>query len=223
MHLIASVILEDHGPQLESTFKPRARAAIIDTTGSFPLSLLASIIRTRLIYYSTRKNSTTSRNNIGIEELVRNSLERVSYLRALDFVGVVEAVAEVKKGCEDVEKRNEETRANRARERALKVAERAKETRNREVRKGDGGKIQKLEIGDSDDDDDDSDSYSDNLETKTALNDTDGVYDSTDIELEEEEGTVEMLVLDNFSNMAGALFGETERDSGQFILNPFLT
>jgi len=224
MHLIASIILEDHGPKLEPTLKPRARAAIIDTTGSFPLPLLASIIRTRLLSYPTRKNSATPINNIEIEKLVQDSLERVSYLRALDFVGVIEAVAEVRKGCEDVERRteerkrrNEEKRVNRAKERALKVAERtkAKETRNREVRKGEGEKIQKLEIGDSDDDDD-SDSYSDELETETTFNDTGGVDNGTDeMELEkEEEGTVEMLVLDNFSNMAGALFGETERDSG---------
>jgi len=101
----------------------------------------------------------------------------VSYLRALDFVGVVEAIGEVKKGCEDTE----DKKRKRILERIIG-----------NQREGEREKV----IGDSEDE------------------------ESSDEQLvEEEEGMTEILVLDNFTNMAGTLFSEMERNSGKFPLH----
>lgn len=145
-----------------------------------------------------------------LNEAVRDCLERVSYLRALDFVGVVEAVAEVRKGCEDVERMREERWRGVVREKALRMAkgEEEKDKKKRERGKGD-----LVEIGDSDEDDDSEDE-----DVVGGLTVDDLTGDGTGDE-GEDEGTTEILVLDNFTNMAGRLFGETERDSG---LSPFL-
>lgn len=121
----------------------------------------------------------------------------------------------------------------RARERALRVAEREKVMKTRNARKAKGSrKGGELEIGDSDEDgDDSSESGSDGLSTDTNA-DLDGKEIEKDMEkLEEEceEGTVEILVLDNYSHMARNLFasgsGKTETASCTFPLSlvPFIS
>lgn len=117
-------------------------------------------------------------------------------MRVLDFVGVVEALGEVGRGVEEVIRRGERRVAERLR---VRLGVGVRETGGREKRRKMGKEVG--EIGDSDEDDE----YE--IESGSEVNAE---------EEEEEDGTTEILVLDDFTTLAGGLFGEVERNSGTF-------
>jgi hypothetical protein len=90
---------------------PRGDAAFIDTTGSFSPLLLFNIVRARLMVTegegkNNEKNEALvagrlAKGDIDLNEKVNKCLDRVSIMRALDFVGVVEAVKEVRRKFEE--------------------------------------------------------------------------------------------------------------------------
>ncbi|KAF4629267.1 hypothetical protein G7Y89_g8881 [Cudoniella acicularis] len=105
LHLLASILL----PHLSTTQRnatPITKATIIDTTGSFPLSLLARILKSRILL----SRSATSRQNVetanyrpvhdensdapNVEE-VQRCLEMVAVSRVFDIEGLWEVLGEI--------------------------------------------------------------------------------------------------------------------------------
>lgn len=101
---MASSLLSDN---LTLEAKGRPKAAVIDTTGSFPISLLAEVIRSRV---SRAKRGTVWEgpdarearladhdqiNDRDVEEKVRQHLEKVSISRVFDAEGLWEVLGEI--------------------------------------------------------------------------------------------------------------------------------
>ncbi|KAH8811440.1 hypothetical protein F5884DRAFT_274361 [Xylogone sp. PMI_703] len=109
LHLLASVLLS----QLEPTesIKPASKAIVIDTTGSFPVSSLAKVLRSRILAtrererriqasnenHSKNAEQTGGTNNDVVTE-VQKCLEMVSISRVFDFEGMWEVLGEVRSG-----------------------------------------------------------------------------------------------------------------------------
>ncbi|KAE8442349.1 hypothetical protein EG329_003420 [Mollisiaceae sp. DMI_Dod_QoI] len=113
LHLLASALV----PQLStssshSKSSPRTKATIIDTTGSFPLSLLAQILKSRITnsHALTSRNAVQTANHIvspldqpredavsteKIEQEVQRCLEMVAISRVFDIEGLWEVLGEV--------------------------------------------------------------------------------------------------------------------------------
>lgn len=135
--LLANSLLQD----------PRCTAAIIDTTGNVDIMRLYMLIVSRLqadpSLLETFRFSDAS-VDLPVEEVGAKVLERVKIMRVFDFVGVIEAVGEIREGFEakkvDIGKRGVE-----GRERVI-VAE---EKRSKAV------PLRKTEIADSEDEDED--------------------------------------------------------------------
>jgi len=85
----------------------QSRATIIDTTGSFPISLLAKVIKSRIlekkeessrrdiktdVYKSTQPDAV---GNKGLEDEVQRCLEMVAISRVFDVEGLWEVLSEV--------------------------------------------------------------------------------------------------------------------------------
>jgi len=103
---LASILLSNLNPSSERS--PEPKATIIDTTGSFPLSLLAQVIKARIL--SSRAASATAAvktanyaisgqgQEVGDEEVekdVQKCLEMVAISRVFDIEGLWEVLGEV--------------------------------------------------------------------------------------------------------------------------------
>ncbi|KAF2738825.1 hypothetical protein EJ04DRAFT_549711 [Polyplosphaeria fusca] len=110
LNVLASCLLQD----------ATATAAVIDTAGNVDVLRIYSIIVSRLnvdvdLVQSLRSSTDCGRQDVGVEELAATVLDRVSIMRVFDFVGVMEAVGEVKEGLEgrkknDASKEHDEVR-----------------------------------------------------------------------------------------------------------------
>lgn len=135
--LLANSLLQDS----------RCTAAIIDTTGNVDIMRLYMLIVSRLqadpSLLETFRFSDAS-VDVAAEEVGAKVLERVKIMRVFDFVGVIEAVGEIREGFE-VKKMEIGRGCVEARERVV-VAE---EKRSKAV------PLRKTEIADSEDEDED--------------------------------------------------------------------
>jgi hypothetical protein len=106
LHLLSSILLSNLTRSPTPSTKPKA--TIIDTTGSFPIALLAKVLSSRII--SSRAASTTAAVHTGnyavsgeipdvskekVEMDVQRCLEMVAISRVFDFEGLWEVLGEV--------------------------------------------------------------------------------------------------------------------------------
>ncbi|KAL2069041.1 hypothetical protein VTL71DRAFT_15379 [Oculimacula yallundae] len=117
LHLLASVLLPNLSPPTKThvspSSPPKTKATIIDTTGSFPLALLASVLKSRLLEiqalaaqnaiktgnYAVQESGKsavlTGKNGVEIDEQVQKCLEMVAISRVFDVEGLWEVIGEV--------------------------------------------------------------------------------------------------------------------------------
>ncbi|KAF2249099.1 hypothetical protein BU26DRAFT_312056 [Trematosphaeria pertusa] len=82
---------------------PTSTAAIIDTTGNLDILRIYTLIVSRLQADSSLLNSlrgTSSLEGVSTENVAAKVLDRVKIMRVFDFVGVMEAVSEIRDGLE---------------------------------------------------------------------------------------------------------------------------
>lgn len=72
-------------------------AAVIDTTGNFDVVKLYALILARL---QSNADADADADGVGVQDIAARMLERVKIMRVFDFVGVKEAVDEVREGLE---------------------------------------------------------------------------------------------------------------------------
>lgn len=80
-------------------------AAVIDTTGNFDIPRLYTLILAHLqrnpdILSSLQPSNATSSPEVKGEDVAANVLDRVKIMRVFDFVGVSEAIGEIRDGLE---------------------------------------------------------------------------------------------------------------------------
>ncbi|RDL41077.1 uncharacterized protein BP5553_01056 [Venustampulla echinocandica] len=102
-HLLASFLIP-HLSSLNTAIenpkpKPKPKAAIIDTTGSFPLPLLAKVLKSRILEdRSVDGVNDDRRGGNALEEAVQLCLEMVTISRVFDVEGLLEVLDEIERG-----------------------------------------------------------------------------------------------------------------------------
>ncbi|KAG0651375.1 hypothetical protein D0Z07_1636 [Hyphodiscus hymeniophilus] len=109
LHLLSFILISHLSFSLaESSQPPKTRATIIDTTGSFPITLLAKILKAQILDTKTKTarqsiddgNYAVFNNTVNEKEAddqVRRCLEMVAISRVFDIEGLWEVLGEVGK------------------------------------------------------------------------------------------------------------------------------
>lgn len=121
LHLLASILVSHLRSPASISPKIISRAIIIDTTGSFPLALLAKVLKARLAAANAKTaragNQTGNfeeveidiKNTDDVDADVQKCLEMVAISRVFDIEGLWEVLGEVGRDSRDVENDTVET------------------------------------------------------------------------------------------------------------------
>ncbi|PBP26448.1 hypothetical protein BUE80_DR002686 [Diplocarpon rosae] len=183
LNLVASALL----PQLSSP-KPTSKAIIIDTTGSFPLALLLSVLRSRILAHHPQCSPNAvedgshpangqEETGISVEEGAQRCLEMVAICRVFDVEGLWEVLGEV--GQDTSSGGNPEIVAARPR----------------------GVKEDEPEILDSQED----------LTSEVAIPLSPSLADPRSAQIEETDGGPEIIIIDNMTHLINELFARKEK------------
>jgi hypothetical protein len=95
---------------VDSLFKyPESMAAIVDSTGNFDVLGVYTTILERLKRDSDLLQKMKAKEEEAIEEVAARALDRVKIMRVFDFVGVREAIGEIRDGLERRNKPDRQT------------------------------------------------------------------------------------------------------------------
>jgi hypothetical protein len=178
-----------------------AKATIIDTTGSFPITLLADVFKYRIIQSHTKRWSHTSIklkrpvNPQVLERSLQDMLSRVAISRIFDIEGVCEVVGEIAGELRDMEKKRDPEMDGRQ-----TPADEAVEKENDNVTKG---KVA-LEIEDSEGEEDDLLEY---------LGTEEGEPEGPEVQ----NGCAEMIIVDDLTMPISGLFSQREKGAGESL------
>jgi hypothetical protein len=190
------------GPTIKTTNKPRA--AIIDTTGSFPISLLSRVIRSRIIQAKRDtsltgvkpENSTSAKfvqhDDRDLEREVQRHLEMVTISRVFDVEGLREILSEVSR-----DSNSQLVHQDRGEGDASTVVK-SPNVPFVSAPEGDEQSTIMKEIVDSDD------------ERHTPDED----YQTAAHQLKEQDEGIEMLVVDSMTDIINELFARKEKNEG---------
>jgi hypothetical protein len=227
LHLLTNVLL----------YNPVAKASVIDTTGSFSVSLLAKIIRHRTAPQLGQASHGVEKVGIAqaLDERVQEILGRVAISRVFDIEGIWEVLSEISAGCQSpIPERDLSNLAEKVAEDADRmpgeklVVPEAAGTKSSGLEVEVGGE-KELEIGDSDAEDEDIDLEDELQEAGVSHRGrTNVVPDNADAPRslhEEEDPTLrskppeniertEIIIIDNMTTPTAELFSRRERSSG---------
>lgn len=83
---------------------PDLRATIVDTTGSFPLAMLAKVLESRIIASRASPDPVDRNTKTDIDGDVQRCLEMVGISRVFDLEGLWEVLGEVGRASDDFER-----------------------------------------------------------------------------------------------------------------------
>lgn len=181
------------------------QAVLVDTTGTFDVLRLYNTILFQLRRHSAQNGTGTEQ----LESAAAEVLDRVKIMRVFDFVGMVEAVAEVR-GKLESQKREQELREKRPELEPATVDVKSQEPQRRESDR----KLHRIRsiIPDSEDEEDDDDVmlYDEAPGDEMALDQPPERADTangmeTGLEHAAEDGKVGMIVIDNIAHVVGPM------------------
>ncbi|CZT03314.1 uncharacterized protein RAG0_10110 [Rhynchosporium agropyri] len=219
LHLLASVLLPSR-PSLSSNHQstsqpPRTKAIIIDTSGSFPLPLLASVLKSRLLEIQSQKaqNAVKTGNHAvkvsepskdargagsgGVDDEVQKCLEMVAVSRVFDVEGLWEVIGEV----------------DHADSVSMDRDSRGEDDNNREMKgggAGEGAALREQDVGDDEVEILDSEEDLTSPTLPVLLKDQ-------ELQLSENEGT-EIIIVDNMTHIINELFARKEKSDAHTLL-----
>ncbi|KAI4651832.1 hypothetical protein J4E93_002028 [Alternaria ventricosa] len=183
-------------------------AAVVDTTGNFDVLQLYTMIVAQLSRRPNVQTSLRSSLNHGpetpTEDLAAKVLDRVKIMRVFDFVGVREAIGEIRDG---IEKKKDAERASSTEEKkaTLPIEEPAQEPPVKKV------PVKRTYVADSEDEEDDEEMLFDSDVTDTTA--AQPVQDpeptrieaSEDMDAETEPGPIKIVLIDNLAQVLNPL------------------
>ncbi|TAQ84654.1 hypothetical protein B7494_g7033 [Chlorociboria aeruginascens] len=208
LHLLCSILLTHGKIYLPLSSKssdpyphhpPPPRAIVIDTSGSFPISLLASILKARLIQQIRDDDLGASHSNgkkwseEEVEKEVSRLLEMVAISRVFDIEGLWEVLGEV-----GAQKSNSEEMDTTGKDYKGQESNQAKEAAE-------------LEIGDSEEEED-----IDVSNPKTDEGPHESITTAHPEDGEDDIGT-EIIIIDNLTTLISSLFSQKEKSAGKMI------
>jgi hypothetical protein len=228
LHLLTTILLSN----------PLARASVIDTTGSFPVSLLAKIIRLCTASQLGWVDWGVEKLDIGqaVDARVEETLGRVAISRAFDIEGVWEVLSEISADCQSAipardlsnlaEKGAEDPELKSGRMKSV-VAETSRNQGS--ALEAEAGGAKELEIVDSEAEEEDIE-LEDELEEAeiSQRGNTDLAPDKTNAlhslprkkdptlrsKPPESKGRTEIVIIDNMTTPISELFSRRERSFG---------
>ncbi|RFU32635.1 hypothetical protein B7463_g3702, partial [Scytalidium lignicola] len=236
LHLLASMLLSQ--PILSTKEggikqKPTTKAIVIDTTGSFPVSMLARVLRNRLLAlrekerrmevndmnHSRNSNGESGNINNEVGTEVQRCLEMVSISRAFDLEGMWEVLGEVQSQPAGDQQRDTNVQNQQDDDTGVENQQkhRSIETRNEKV-------DLTPEILDSEEDESiNSDSpYMDQEFTRLRENTAQEPKPLflNYIDNKDHSDGIEIIVLDNMTNIINELFARKEKTEGWSPMPP---
>ncbi|KAK0112968.1 hypothetical protein ONS95_014682 [Cadophora gregata] len=221
LHLLASALLVHlSGPSTTKSRSPRTKVTIIDTTGSFPLALLASVLRARFLEayslatqnavntgnYAVREPKTSEngtrmdmseKESANIDEQVQKCLEMVAISRVFDIEGLWEVIGEVDRvvslSSPEVDGQNQNAKA------ALDVTHEVDAAVEQEIR-------------------DDAPEILDSEEDSTPPCDIPPSVSKEKDQHDREDEGMEVIVVDNMTHIINELFARKEKSEAHTLL-----
>ncbi|PVH85020.1 hypothetical protein DL98DRAFT_511953 [Cadophora sp. DSE1049] len=210
LHLLASTLLPYLSqPPPSRSQPPKTKATIIDTTGSFPLALLASVLKSRLLEARSLsaqnavesgnhavQEPATSKDDSGIDEQVQQCLEMVAISRVFDIEGLWEVIGEVDYvGSSSTPGQNEQNENGKA---TLNVT--------------DGFEVAEENIGN------DRPEILDSEEDTTPPSDVPSAIPKGRGEEDREDEGIEIIIVDNMTHIINELFARKEKSDAHTLL-----
>jgi len=207
---LATILISHLNPTSKSSKKPKTCATIIDTTGSFPLSVLAQILRSRIL--ESRLASSRRDNQSGNYEVtnpaseepdvsgeVQICLEMVALSRVFDIEGLWEVIGEVGRDS----KSNSSTVVEVPRKVSAAHEDRAPEDPSPE---------NVIEIIDSEEEVSSSD--------EASIQATSGQHKQ---DIQDVDDGIEVVIIDDITRIINLLFAQREKSEGTSFGSSFIT